>query len=296
MFANKIVMTNNPKFSIVIPTYSSQALLLECLNALSNQASGDYLFEVVIVNDGGDKQLEQHLTPFRNHYPLRYSYQENKGPATARNHGIEKAKGEIILFLDDDSVPTSNWLEATARAWQEHPDSQGIGGCVLSQPTDNIFSKINAHFFNWYLRYSSQGSHPFLATCNAGYTKSILEKVGSFDETFRKAAGEDRDLNIKITNAGGKLRLDTNIIVYHDMDLTLKTYVKKHYNYGKAAKAIYARYPKFRRMLTTDYLDMYRSIVSESRNLREKSAAFILLTLSQFATLMGYYLVAFSKR
>jgi len=288
---------DHPRFSIVIPTYHSDLLLLQCLDSLSQQCVDHTCFEVLVVNDGGNKQLSKSIEPFRSRLPLTYLYQSNKGPAAARNVGIQKAKGEIILFLDDDSLPARDWLKSTIAAWEAQPNCDGIGGYILHDERDSIYCRVNTDFFNWYFkRHSDNGRSAFLSTCNAGYTKSILNRVGLFDETFKGASGEDRDLNIKASQAGAKLILDETILVYHDRDLTLRSFAKKYFNYGIAAKVIFDRYPNQERMRLSDYFSLCSSVSSGYRNLLDKLVVFFLLTLSQAASFLGHHMAVFNDR
>lgn len=278
-------------FSIVIPTYKTDVVLMQCLDALSHQSVDRKFFEVIVVNDGGKSDIYEKLSCLKDKLTLKYFYQENKGPAAARNIGLKHAKGNIILFLDDDSLPPKDWLKTVMKAWENFPDFDGIGGYTISEFTDSIYCRVNSDFFNWYLeQHANDKLHPFLVTCNSGYKKGILDRVGNFDESYKKPSGEDRDLNIKISKIDGKLRLDKNIVVYHDRDLTFYSFVKKHYNYGKAACLIYARYPELKFLTSDSYIALYRSILKKYRSLREKFMAFLLLTLSQLATITGYYI------
>jgi len=288
---------NKPRFSIIIPTYNTDVVLIQCIEALCNQSVDKKCFEVIVINDGGRTEIDEKLKLFENQLTIRYFYQKNKGPAAARNLGIKNSKGDMILFLDDDSLPTKNWFKAVIKAWERFPDFDGIGGYTISEVTDSIYCRVNSDFFNWYLeQYSGKELHPFLVTCNAGFKKSTLNKVGNFDESFKKASGEDRDLNIKISKIGGKLKLDKNILVYHDRDLTFRSYIKKHFNYGKAAHNIYARYPELSYLSSDSYFDLYISILKKYHTLIEKLMAFLLLTLSQVGTMVGYYSAVLSKK
>jgi glycosyltransferase involved in cell wall biosynthesis len=280
-------------FSIVIPTYHAQESLKECLGALLDQGVNEQGCEIIVVNDGGDDEVREHIVSLGNGSRIRYLYQENKGPAAARNLGIENANGDVILFLDDDSLPTEKWFGETRKAWERHRDVHGIGGYVASRLSDGMCSCVNADLFNWFLDAQASGQHPnFLTTCNGGYQKSALIKVGNFDQSFKTASGEDRDLNLKIVKAGGKLVLDRSIIVYHDRVLSLRSFLKKHMNYGKAAYEIHQRYPDQRRMPRREYLDLFLSTIRRYRTCRQKIAALALVSLSQVATTVGYSAVA----
>ncbi len=287
----------NPKFSIIIPTFNTNIVLGQCLDALRKQSADKDWFEVIVINDGGRKGVSDDVRPMEEHLSIRYMYQDHKGPAAARNLGIEAARGDIILLLDDDSLPATDWMAATIAAWERYPGYDGIGGYVIKDDADSIYCRVNADFFNWYLdQNSSADDCLFLVTCNAGYRKSMLERIGRFDERFTRASGEDRDLNIKILKNGGKLKLDDSILVYHDRDLTFLSFVKKNFNYGKAAYHIYTRYPEQKYLSSTSYVNFYASIMRKYSGFKEKFMAFFLITLSQAATATGYYTALLTKK
>lgn len=291
------VVNKKPRFSVVIPTYSAAVLLMKCIRSLCDQTRPHDAFEIIVVNDGGKRDIGREIELLDCQIPLTYVYQENKGPASARNTGIKKAKGEIILFLDDDSLPTSNWLQATCDAWNQYPDFDGIGGYVKKDISDSLCCQTNTDFFNWYLRASSHKKDTvFLATCNAGYKKEALINIGNFDEGFKGASGEDRDLNIKILRNGGKLMLDDKILVYHDKDLTFRTFLKKHYNYGKVAKKIYNRYPNQSRISSDGYTALYKDILGNYKTVKDRMSAFFFLILSQVLTTIGYQTAVLCKQ
>jgi glycosyltransferase involved in cell wall biosynthesis len=280
------VPQSSPLFSIIIPTYCTAGVLEECLKALSAQSVKSD-FEVLVVNDGGKDSIS--LEALDPQISVRYIRQDHKGPAAARNLGVRLAKGDIVIFLDDDSVPTKTWLEATRSAWGKTPDCDGIGGFIASDPSENIYCRVNADFFNWYLEQQDlEGKCPFLVTCNAGYRRSSLEKVGGFDDRFQRACGEDRDLNLKIVRGGGKLRLDRQILVYHDRDLTLSSFARKHYHYGKAAARIYQRYPDQKHISGGGYGALFLSIWRRHADQGDRLRALSLITLSQIATVFGF--------
>lgn len=284
------IQENKPKFSIIIPTYNNHAVLMECLRSLNNQSVDKKCFEVVVVDDGGSNDISESVGLMDRELSIRCLYQDHRGPAAARNLGIKKAEGDIVLFLDDDSLPTKDWLRETIMAWEKFPDFDGIGGCTISKPSDSFLCRVNTDIFNWYVRQYSFGEYcTFLSTHNAGYRKAKLSKVGQFDERFKGASGEDRDLNIKILNTGGKLRLDESILVYHDRDLSFKSFLKKYYNYGRVSHKLSTRYPDLKRLSVSDYAHFYLSILKKYRTFGEKTRAFALLTLSQLSTLFGYH-------
>jgi len=279
-----------PKFSVIIPTYNRISALRQCLESLSNQSVDKKCIEVIIANDGGDKNLFEGLDFTNRQFPIEYLHLERKGPAGARNSAVKKARGKIIVFLDDDCLPTENWLSAVIKAWERFPKAAGIGGYVTYGPEDNIYCRVNSDLFNWYLGQHSSGEYcTFISTCNAGYRKDIFEEIKGFDEQFKNASGEDRDLNIKILKAGGKLKLDKNALIYHDRALSFGKFVTRYYNYGRAAYRLYIKYPELKQLGAKDYRNFFLTILGKYSNTREKFIAFWLLTASQSSTLIGYF-------
>jgi GT2 family glycosyltransferase len=291
------VSGNRPKISIVIATYGTDGMLYECLNALSEQAGiCTHRFEVLIINDGGKDYEPAAFDVYKEKFPVRYFRQNHRGPAAARNLGVQMAEGEIIAFLDDDSAPLKNWLESTVSAWMETPDYDGIGGYVVIDPKDHLCCRVNAVFFNWYLEQpGSLGECLFLVTCNATYRKSSLNKVRGFDDRFERACGEDRDLNLRIVKSGGKLRLDPGILVYHDRDVTLKSFVKKHYHYGRAASRIYSRFPDLKHLSAGGYGSLLVLTWKNHQRWDERIAAFFLIIASQISTTFGFLIGKLEK-
>jgi GT2 family glycosyltransferase len=287
---------NTIRFSIIIPTVGAGDNLHQCLTFLGEQNFDPSRFEVIVVRDGGpDASLP--ASPGGSKIAARFLRQDHKGPAAARNLGIKHARGDIILFLDDDSVPTKAWIQATSEAWTAYPESAGIGGYILSEGTDRLCCRVNSDLFNWYLgRHSFDDRATFLSTCNAGYRKDILDGVGRFDERFKKASGEDRDLSLRILKSGGKLRLDGNILIYHDRDLTFGSFFRKHHNYGAAAFELSLIHRRLERLSFKDYTLFYTSILKKYATTGQRGLVFLLLTVSQLATFLGYQAARFFRK
>lgn len=98
------------KFSIIIPVYNAACFLEACLNSLLRQEFEDY--EVILINDGSsDASAEICQAYAERNENIRYVYQENRGPSSARNHGINLARGDYLLFLDADDRVTAHSLK-----------------------------------------------------------------------------------------------------------------------------------------------------------------------------------------
>ena len=99
---------NQPKFSIIIPTYNRRTMLQRAVESVLAQRYTNW--ELVIVDDGSTDDTRDYIVDL-NHDRINYNYQENKGRSSARNKGFKIAKGSYVCFLDSDDELLSNYLE-----------------------------------------------------------------------------------------------------------------------------------------------------------------------------------------
>lgn len=98
-------MEDKPKISIIVPVYSVEAYLPQCLDSLMNQTYGN--LEIICVNDGSPDGSEQILREYAARDARMYIIeQENQGASVARNHGLSVARGDYIMFVDGD-----DWID-----------------------------------------------------------------------------------------------------------------------------------------------------------------------------------------
>jgi glycosyltransferase involved in cell wall biosynthesis len=96
---------DNPLVSVIIPTYNRASILNETIQSVLQQTYRE--LEVIIIDDGSTDNTRQIAEQFSDKR-IFYLYKENRGLASARNEGIQKAKGEYIAFIDSDD----KWLPA----------------------------------------------------------------------------------------------------------------------------------------------------------------------------------------
>ncbi len=106
---------SHKRISVIIPTYNRAARLASTLDALTCSDFQYEQFEVIVVDDGSQDDTSR---IGKNAYPFdfRYFYQRNQGDAIARNHGAQKSRGDLLVFLDDDISATCALLSNLARA------------------------------------------------------------------------------------------------------------------------------------------------------------------------------------
>lgn len=204
-------------FSVVIPTYNRRLILEKCLRALEVQKLSlsslvtDY--EIVLVDDGSTDDTLEWLTAHKDEFPhVQWFEQDHAGPAAARNLGVERSLGDIIIFIDSDLVVLENFLQAHADALVEGKEKLGsdrfftygavINTCNFDNPTAEPY-KI------------TDFSAAFFATGNVAIPKHWLEQAGLFDTGFQLYGWEDLELGVRLKELGLKLIKCPAAVGYH---------------------------------------------------------------------------------
>lgn len=158
-----------PYFSVIIPTYERHDLLLNLMNRLSRQRVRD--FEVIVVDQSKDAWPNS-VQDFG--FKLFYIHTDITGAVKARNTGAFFAAGHILAFVDDDCLPSENWLEK-ATVHFDKADTIGIEGIIKS----NIPGSQD------YRTVTNEGFEGIgFMTANLFITSEVFNKINGFDENF----------------------------------------------------------------------------------------------------------------
>ena len=249
-----------PFFSIIIPNYNRNIQLKSCLHSLTCLNYSPTNFEVIIVNDGGEVQLDHLIAPFKSKIKVLAIYKNNGGPASARNVGAKVAKGDFLVFIDDDCQPDREWLTQLEHRLRTNPNCL-IGGKTLNLFKDNIYSTASQIIIEIVYRYYNKNPEKcnFFSSNNIALSKQYFQKIGGFDEQFRTA--EDRDLCNRWLNKGLIIKYAKNAMVYHANDLNLFTFCKQYFNYGRGSYLFYKK-------ISTNYLKYFENLLKFNFNPR----------------------------
>lgn len=106
------------KISIIIPVYNAEKTIRRCLESILTSKYEDY--EVILIDDGSTDNSAAIISDYvSKDRRLKMITQLNAGPSSARNKGLELAKGDIIAFVDSDDYVRSDYLEQLSRAFEE---------------------------------------------------------------------------------------------------------------------------------------------------------------------------------
>lgn len=164
--------------SVIIPVYNTRVdWIQECLASI-HLLQGLCEYEVIIVNDGSTKQDTVDYLKTLNITKFHVIHQENGGLADARNSGIKQAQGQYILPLDSDDKINAHIHRFIA--YLKHHDDVDILYGDLSVFGDNIgyYARYPFHYYELLLIENK------LNACSI-YKKSLWEKVGGYDKTFK---------------------------------------------------------------------------------------------------------------
>lgn len=237
-----IEATDGPIFSIVIPTYNRPEQLAACLQACARLDYPRKRFEVIVVDDGGATPLDPVVAPFHGALALKLLRQENAGPATARNRGAAEARGEFLAFTDDDCQPAPVWLRALAARCLASPDC-AIGGQTLNGLPHNPYSTASQLLISYVLAYynAAPGAAQFFPSNNLTIPTKGFLALGGFDAGYPRAAAEDRELCRRWRHHGYQMTYAPEALVSHAHDLTWRTFLGQHFQYGRGARRFHRR-------------------------------------------------------
>ena len=283
-----------PLLSVIVPTRNRPAQLAECLQSLASLDYPRERFEVIVVQDGGAESLVESIAAsLRHRLDLKVVAQPHAGPASARNAGAARARGELLVFTDDDCRPIAGWLRAFAARFAAAPTG-AVGGRTVNALPGNVYSTASQLLIDYLYGYYNvdENRAVFFASNNLAVPASRFHALGGFDRTFPAAAAEDRDLCDRWLHQGYAMSYAPDAVVCHAHPLALKAFWRQHFEYGRGAFAFHrARARRGGDRIRVEplrfYVDLLRySFVGDRRGGAVTLAG--LLALSQLATVGGF--------
>lgn len=228
------------KFSVIIPAYNAETTIENCIHALLSQSVERSLYEIIVVDDGSKDRTADILRTF----PVDYHFQENQGPAAARNKGAQLSKGEIILFTDSDCVPDRFWLERMTAPFSENPGISGVKGAYKSRQSSLTARFAQAEFEDRFTLLKKSDYIDMVDTYSAAFKREVFINAGGFDPSFPVANNEDTELSYRLVSQGHLMVFNPEAFVYHTHPDTLKKYLRIKFWRGYWRLVVYARFPE----------------------------------------------------
>ena len=213
-------MKAGPPISVIIPTYRREQVLCHCLTCVLHQ---DYASLEVIVVDQTEKhqpETERFLSEIA--HRIGYYRHLEPNPSVARNLGLAKSRGEIVVFLDDDALLAPDFLSRLVRHY-ESPDVAAVSGLPVAE--GESYADALARTASRYgvsaerLKTIDRLPVPNVDGIQMSFRRDVCTRVGGFDEQLIRftgvPCGEDRDYCERVSKAGYALYLDPGLTLIH---------------------------------------------------------------------------------
>ncbi len=231
------------KYSIIVPVFNRPDEVDELLESLSNQTLKD--FEVIIVEDGSEKNCKDVCDKYADILVLHYYAKENSGPGQSRNYGAERAGGDYLLILDSDVVLPENYLQAVEDTLREAA-TEAFGGPDAAHPSFTPVQKaISYSMTSFFTTGGIRGGKAKLdkfypRSFNMGIRRDVYLQLGGFS---KMRFGEDIDFSYRIVEAGYQPRLFPKAWVWHKRRTDFRKFFRQVYNSGIARINLEKRHP-----------------------------------------------------
>ena len=210
------------KISVVIPTYNRRDVLSRTLPTIFHQDIPADKYEVVVVVDGSTDGTAAMLRGLETRCTLRVIEQANRGQAAARNAGLQAARGEIVLFLDDDILCSPSLLRDHL-ASRDGVEALCVYGPVVPAAENDLPSsraRLQRSRSDEVRRHAPQTDPPLpdgedaWATPNLSAPRSLLLAAGGYDERYGRSR-EDLDLVLRLRKMGAQFRFQSSAVGSH---------------------------------------------------------------------------------
>lgn len=214
---------SEPLVTVIVPVYNAWPYTEACLQSLS--ASTDKCaLEVLVVDDASTDQTAASLARIAGVHVI--NNQANLGFIGSCNAGAAQARGEYLVFLNNDTTVTSGWLDTLLQTFETFPDA-GLVGAKLIYP-DGTLQEAGGIIFSdgtgWNFGRGEDPSLPqyeyvretdYISGAAICLRKSLFEELGCFDSHYAPAYYEDTDLAFKVREAGYQVIYQPHSVVVH---------------------------------------------------------------------------------
>ncbi len=226
-----------PRISVVIPTYERPERVARLVASLVAQTLPPADFEVIVIDDGSRVDPRPQIEAVKHPFPLTIERTPNRGAASARHRGVELARADVVLFLDDDMIPSPALLEEHLHVHATTPRAVVMGALrssrkVASLPLFERFHARKLEEFSAQLRASGRNPRGNeLYSGNLSLRRADYLAVGGFDPALGRS--EDMELGFRLERSGAQIRFSEEASSEHDSDhADLEGWLKSAFTYG----------------------------------------------------------------
>ena len=240
------------KLSVVVPTRNRREVLTRrTLPAMFSQEMPADDFEIIVVVDGSTDATGRALLELNTSLSLHIIEQTNRGPSAARNAGIRAAKGDVVLFIDDDILCGPGLFQQHAEAHADQVPSVAYGRLSMAPeaPLSALKFANEAWFEQYYARIESQNGLKFpqndYLISNSSMPRATLLECGGFDETM--TAKEDYELGLRLWKMGLRFIYLPGARAYEYFQKPIQYVLRKDGNaFGETDVLLSRKHPEYR--------------------------------------------------
>lgn len=259
--------------SIIIPTHNRAELLMQQLTKLSDQTFSSELFEVIVVADNCTDGTAEAVRKYSAESPFRLTVLEKYfcSAAMSRNHGADKARGEYLVFLDDDILPCREFLEKHYEMLDQGTAVVGYSKPVI--PECPSLWQLNARRW-WEDRFCQMNAKDYRFTYkdifsgNLSLSAELFFRAGKFNTVLKRL--EDYELGIRLLKMNTRIRFARSAEGLHCENTDVESWINRQMQEAEANIHIGIIHPEMRRELFPQRHNIpytYRLIFSLIRNL-----------------------------
>lgn len=211
-----------PRVSVVIPAHNEEKWIAACLRSVLKDTYANK--EIIVIDDASSDTTSAILRSF----PVNVIQNRRpQGPSSARNTGVDAARGEIIVFVDAHCiVEDAHWIEKVVHLFRD-PDVGAVAGYLKKKAGESGPS----------LTFKTTTQRRLIKSANAAYRKEVFEEVGGFDPSLEWAG--DAALTYKVHRSGWKVVHARDVEVVHAAKLWS---IKRAFSYGTCCFPMRRRY------------------------------------------------------
>ncbi|MFN8582180.1 MAG: glycosyltransferase family 2 protein [Gemmatimonadaceae bacterium] len=244
--------------SIIIPCRNNAALFAQTLPALCRQTIRRDEYEIIVVDDASNTPLsdEESLAACAAHADLHFvRCASHGGAAAARNRGVRAARGDVLVFVDDDAFVGPRFL---ARHLDRHRTPAIVAGPIVQvrQIPSHIDERLGFRGFH---------RHP-LPGGNSSAPARVVREVGAFDEDFHAYGWADQELAERLLQLGLRRAYAWGAPIYHykppGYDLDLVAQIARERERGRMGARFYRKHPEWAIGVTTKTAPAIRRVIA----------------------------------